>query len=151
MDGVGGTLKRMADEHVLRGCDVTNASDFTNLFQESSITVLKIEKDEVSQMKKEFPSRIIPIQGIMQVHQIVWSVGSNIIFSRKLSCFNCLIPSQTCNHYGFSKHEISSSKILPHASGDSDQGSGTPGIALSIANVAICEKENNLATEKTFW
>ncbi|OWR46733.1 hypothetical protein KGM_215427 [Danaus plexippus plexippus] len=47
MDGVGGSLKRTADRHVLMGNDVRTASEFADLFKIAAIDVKVIPEEDV--------------------------------------------------------------------------------------------------------
>lgn len=47
MDGVGGSLKRTADRHVLMGNDVRTASEFADLFKNAAIDVKVIPEEDV--------------------------------------------------------------------------------------------------------
>ncbi|KAG8285737.1 hypothetical protein J6590_074470 [Homalodisca vitripennis] len=86
MDGVGGVLKRMADEVVRHGTDITCASDFVNtLKKRTKIYLIEIDSSTVDEMKKEVKATVIPpIKNITLARQITW--GSNsIMYSRSLS------------------------------------------------------------------
>lgn len=97
MDGIGGCMKRKADEYISHGADVTCAADLVKLFRDSKITVLEVTNDEVLAIKKKVQALTIPpIKNIMKVHQITFSQG--IMYSRTLSCFECQ-PSIYCDHY----------------------------------------------------
>ena len=52
MDGVGGAIKRRADEHVRHGSDITSARDFVNTFKESDIYIAEIPKADVMEMRR---------------------------------------------------------------------------------------------------
>lgn len=97
MDGIGGTLKRLADERVSHGADVTCASDFADLFKGSKIHVLEVTDAEVVRVKNEVAKSEIPeIRNITKTHQITWT--PEIMYSRSLSCFRCR-NTLYCNHY----------------------------------------------------
>lgn len=102
VDGVGGTLKRRADEKVLHGSDIRNASDFVQLFLNSKITVLEVSSTSIEKAKKELPSDIPQISNIMKMKQILYCVDKNIVFGRTLSCFKC-VSEKPCSHYNLAK------------------------------------------------
>lgn len=79
MDGVGGTLKRTADRHVLMGQDIKSASDFVNLFTKSTIFVKEIPDDDISNAKNLVPKTLDAIPGIMNITNIRWQKGPEII------------------------------------------------------------------------
>uniref|UniRef100_A0A1B6J1Y9 Uncharacterized protein n=1 Tax=Homalodisca liturata TaxID=320908 RepID=A0A1B6J1Y9_9HEMI len=103
MDGVGGVLKRMADEVVRHGTDITCASDFVNtLKKRTKIYLIEIDSSTVDEMKKEVKATVIPpIKNITLARQITWG-STSIMYSRSLSCFSCK-PDTYCDHYTIGK------------------------------------------------
>lgn len=78
MDGIGGTLKRTADRHVLMGQDIKTASDFINLFTKSTIFVKEISDDDISNAKNLVSKTLDAIPGIMNITNIRWQKGPEI-------------------------------------------------------------------------
>lgn len=79
MDGVGGTIKRTADRHVLMGHDITTSSDLGNLFKKSTILVKEIPNDDISRAKDLVPKSLDAIPGIMNITKIIWQREPEVI------------------------------------------------------------------------
>lgn len=99
MDGVGGTLKRKADAIVLRGEDIISASDFVGKLRHGAIQLWEVCDEEIKKMKSELPKKLSPVNGIMSMHQVLWSKHNNKdnLQLRQLSCFTC--TSEECCHF----------------------------------------------------
>lgn len=111
MDGVGGTLKRSADQKVLHGRDITCAADFLDALQHFKILMFEIPPGDIQRLKTVVAGvSIPPMKGIMQVHQVTWPMVGPL-YTRTLSCFNCL-PGVKCDHYHLTKTYIDC--LIPH-------------------------------------
>lgn len=114
MDGVGGSLKRQADDFVLRGGDIVSASDFVTLFKESQTTVVLVDPKEIEVIKNSrLTQNVKKIPNITKLHQVVWEKNNRYLYLRELSCFEC---SSTCIHFGNGKVDLGlavDDKILP--------------------------------------
>lgn len=107
MDGIGGTIKRLADRTVLRGNDITCAGDFINLVRpECKKTYLFEVSSENIQTEKEnsLQNKFSPIKKITQAHQITWGKVTNkvSIYTRSLSCYICPFDEE-CSHFFIDK------------------------------------------------
>lgn len=89
MDGVGGVLKKSADDQVLRGNDVNTAADFVRLLNSSSVLLHEVTDDEIVAIKNLIPEKIDAIPGIMNVTKIIWQNASD--FSILLYQFSKLL------------------------------------------------------------
>lgn len=100
MDGIGGTLKRRADERNLHGKDITSAEDFVNMFEDSKVMVLLVKRERIEAMKKFLDAsvEIQPIANITKMRQITYSVNSKMMYGRSLSCKKCG-ENTLCPHY----------------------------------------------------
>lgn len=78
MDGVGGVLKKSADDHVLRGNDVNTAKDFVRLLKNSTVALHEVTDDEITTFKTMIPKKIDAIPGIMNITKIVWQNASDV-------------------------------------------------------------------------
>lgn len=78
MDGVGGVLKKAADDQVLRGNDVNKAADFVCLLNNTSISLHEVTNDEIVAIKTLIPEKIDAIPGIMNVTKIIWQKASDV-------------------------------------------------------------------------
>lgn len=103
-DGVGGTLKRIADDAVAQGKDVNDFCRFMEVLKLKldKIFVLPIEESlivEEQQFLSHNTSVIKPIKGTMAVHQACWSrEKEGMMMFRTLSCFSCG-PADKCDHH----------------------------------------------------
>lgn len=98
MDGVGGAIKRSADEYVNHGNDIRSASDLVQVLGvKSSSMLIEVTNSEVEEMKKLLPTDLPALKGIMGVRQVVYIKGA--MYCRRLSCFDCLKPSKPCKHF----------------------------------------------------
>lgn len=111
MDGVGGSIKRAADQYVLHGKDINCAGDLVKLFaaSESKIKVVEVSPNAIEEMKKSLPQDVLPIKGIMSLRQVCWSKDHGLMDGRRLSCFNCL-PNKKCEHF----HILKISNLSTH-------------------------------------
>lgn len=102
-DGVGGCLKRTADNLVAQGRDIPN---FTTLVQEltencSGIQVLSIDSKRILEIDSTLSPNIKPFKGTMSIRELTWSRNEeNVLQVRKLCCFKC---TENCTHYGLGK------------------------------------------------
>ena len=101
-DGVGGAMKRMADENVAHGHDIVDASAlYSCLKNTSTVTrIFWINTSDIDFMETILATvDIKPIAGTMSLHQLAWGkCSSGTISLRSLSCFDCP-PSVPCQHY----------------------------------------------------
>ncbi|KAL4719475.1 hypothetical protein ACJJTC_004436 [Scirpophaga incertulas] len=77
--GVGGVLKKTADDQVLRGNDVNTAADFVRLLNNTSVSLHEVTNDDIVAIKTIIPEKIDAIPGIMNVTKIVWQKTSDVI------------------------------------------------------------------------
>lgn len=99
MDGVGGSLKRQADNLVLRGRDISCATSFVENLKKSSIKLWEVSEETIEKLKEELPKNVPAIPNIMSIHQLSWGKENETkVFLRKLSCFICSFGEE-CSHY----------------------------------------------------
>ncbi|CAH1636783.1 unnamed protein product [Spodoptera littoralis] len=115
-DGVGGYLKRTADQKVATGFDIPDAETFFHTLKDSSkIQLYYITNDDIQKVEQAIPHGLIPLRGTMQVHQ-VFSDTPGLLQYRDLSCFcqrgfcACFSP-QTYQPLPVSTSPISPTKI----------------------------------------
>lgn len=88
-DGVGGTLKRLANQYVSQGGDITDSSSFVKCLQAKTLNITLYEiSQETIERNKEFVSslRLKAVPGTHKLHQIVTTELGEISY-RDLSCF----------------------------------------------------------------
>ena len=105
-DGVGGTLKRTADDILQHGGDIPNAKAlFDALSVDSATKVFFVSGENISEVDKLHVNQSA-IPGTMKVHQ-VFTASPRKIALRQLSCFcNNRIPDEACVCYDTIHHEF---------------------------------------------
>lgn len=86
-DGVGGYLKRSADELVARGEDISCAEKFYEVLKDvSKIKLYLISSKDIVDNTKQLPPKLQPLPGTKNMHQIFTDVRGELKY-RTLSCF----------------------------------------------------------------
>jgi len=86
-DGVGATVKRLCDNIVLSGLDLTNASSVRSAIKDLSKTKIYEIPADFNGSGICLPDKQTPaVPGIMKVHQIV-SYNRGTIYARDVSCY----------------------------------------------------------------
>ncbi|CAG2205888.1 unnamed protein product [Mytilus edulis] len=97
-DGVGGTLKRTANDLVLRGKDITSAKSFVESIQEQESLVMLYEVAKRTYCRKTrllASQNLIVVPGTFKLRQIRTSICEEIWY-RDVSC-TCV---ESCSEYG---------------------------------------------------
>ncbi|VDI50501.1 Hypothetical predicted protein [Mytilus galloprovincialis] len=97
-DGVGGTLKRTANDLVLRGKDITSAKSFVESIQEqeSLVMLYEVAKEHIVEKTHLLASQNLKaVPGTFKLHQIRTSICGEIWY-RDVSC-TCV---ESCSEYG---------------------------------------------------
>ncbi|KAJ8282121.1 hypothetical protein COCON_G00046400, partial [Conger conger] len=100
-DGVGGAIKRCADDIVKMGTDIQTPKDLYCTLQENTSSTIRyfwISEDDVSRHDDAVPSQLPVVKGTMKLHQVASQTPGNISH-RELSCF-CSRGGSHCNCYG---------------------------------------------------
>ena len=86
-DGIGATVKRLADKVVLQGKDIPNAQAlFEALEGQTSVKLYQIDAVEVETNVEELSQcKIPPVPGTMSIHQVLWKTENEICY-RDVSC-----------------------------------------------------------------
>ncbi|CAC5422422.1 unnamed protein product [Mytilus coruscus] len=96
-DGVGGALKRRANDLVLHGKDIISAKSFVENFQDSAVFVHEVEQQEIDYKAKILSKETVePVPGTLKLHQIWYSGYGNILY-RDVSC-TCVKGSFHAGH-----------------------------------------------------
>ncbi|XP_028175908.1 uncharacterized protein LOC114364103 [Ostrinia furnacalis] len=86
-DGIGGFLKRAADNIVATGRDIVCAEQFYEAVKDmSKIKLFLISSQEIESIKNQLPKNITPLMGTLHVHQVFTTVRGELQY-RNLSCF----------------------------------------------------------------
>lgn len=100
-DGIGGCLKRIADNLVAQGKDLNNFDSLIRQLQENckGIACYTISGSEITQIENDTSVPVLkPFKGTMTIREIVWiKSSSNLLKARTLSCLTCGI--QECCHF----------------------------------------------------
>lgn len=98
-DGVGATVKRVADAAVAKGKDIDNIKDFMTIVAQSAKNIkLEIVNDyQIFEKDLLIPSdKLKALKGTNKVHQVLWTKDNPNLIFREVSCFICL--SGYCSH-----------------------------------------------------
>ncbi|KAL4720696.1 hypothetical protein ACJJTC_004626 [Scirpophaga incertulas] len=99
-DGVGGTVKRVADAAVAKGKDIDNIKDFMTIVAQSAekVKLEIVNESEIFEKVLLIPlDKLKPLKGTNKVHQVLWKKDyPNLVVFREVSCFICL--SGYCHH-----------------------------------------------------
>jgi len=109
MDGIGGTVKRLADRKVLQGTDITCAQDFANIVGTlTKINIFYINAEEIQLSKLSIPPTVPKIVKIGVTYQVAWVIqnGEITMNMRSRSCNVCLFDNE-CVHFPNGKIKMS--------------------------------------------
>ncbi|XP_042907124.1 uncharacterized protein [Parasteatoda tepidariorum] len=101
-DGIGGTLKRIADRIVACGTDITDVHQFIHCVRKSTeIKLFCVTEEEIEAISKTLPEKIPMLKGTRSLHQLIVEKKGGYLRYRDISCF-CGVLSQRgfCHCYG---------------------------------------------------
>ncbi|XP_043473611.1 uncharacterized protein LOC122505830 [Leptopilina heterotoma] len=101
-DGIGAALKRICDDEILYGRDITDLNSFlpavtkkAKKIHVSSVSLGRIE--EIDKILKDV--ELQTFVGTRKIHQYTWSEETReVIYFNSLSCLNCT-PGTICKHF----------------------------------------------------
>lgn len=106
-DGVGGCIKRTADNLVARGIDIPNIAVLMEQLKIhcTGVHMFYVSEAEIDELDKV--SVVVPLfKGTLKSHEISWSKdGGQLINIRRLTCTLCL-AEQNCHHYGIGQMSL---------------------------------------------
>jgi hypothetical protein len=106
-DGVGGTVKRTADNVIAFGKDITGVNSFVDAVSPrcNKIFICEIADDELHEANcLNVPDTLKPFKGTLKVHQYHWRRSApNEINFKYISCYECLEISAVCDHFSLGK------------------------------------------------
>lgn len=102
-DGVGGVLKRTADQIVARGNDIPNIEILIKHLKERchGVIIEVIHESGILEKDMLIPDNLKEFRGTMRIHQVVWSANQlQTLAMRELSCSlgNCSQEAIQCSH-----------------------------------------------------
>lgn len=92
MDGVGGTLKRSADNLVCYGTGIASCDEFMEKLKIacSNISLTQINEENFEEIQSYCNPNVNQIPQVTLMHQATWDRSTlEILYPRKLSCFTC--------------------------------------------------------------
>lgn len=100
-DGIGGTLKRIADDEVKRGEDMSDFSTLMSALKRKvkNIHISQVDLKTIEEIDSLLPDKIPNFVGTRKVHQCSWKKeNASVIHFNFLSCASCS-PGNICSHY----------------------------------------------------
>ena len=100
-DGIGGLIKRTADDAVAHGRSITSPTDIIQLARDRNLNVVmfEVKTEDIEAMDKCMPKNIKPVKNTMRLHQVVWNrSAAGSLELRELTCNNCG-TNQRCEHF----------------------------------------------------
>lgn len=101
-DGVGGCIKRTADDLVSKGVDIPDLTALVENIQMrcKGIKTIPINAIRIEEIDALIPKDLPLFKGTMMVREFTWSQRNDkTVEFRKLSCTSCA-PGRQCGHYG---------------------------------------------------
>lgn len=100
-DGIGGSLKKSADDEVKYGHDIPDFETLVSTLRTrvEAVHIDVVTKEEIENMDSVLPPQLKTFVGTMKVHQYCWTRENftKIMFN-SLSCFDCP-PGLTCSYF----------------------------------------------------
>lgn len=108
-DGIGGYIKKLADDQVKYGTDVSNFDSLLAILRDrvKSVYIDCVTEEEILHIDAILPNNFKPFVGTMKVHQYTWNkLQHNCILFNSLSCFDCS-NQNSCIHFAMGKIDYS--------------------------------------------
>lgn len=100
-DGVGGALKKTADQLISYGKDITSSSSFIKCLKDNNTKVhlYEVTTADIEEIRSVCDDKQIKaVKNTMRIRQLMWrSNEKRKLVLRYLSCLEC--PNSECNHY----------------------------------------------------
>lgn len=121
-DGVGGSLKKSADQLVCHGHDITSASSFMELLikKNTKVHIYQITTSDINEVQNILDLKDQEtIKNTMRIRQLVWnSSEKSKLILKYLSCLEC--ANNKCDHFlmnpashNFSQLDVTRTSSLP--------------------------------------
>lgn len=96
-DGVGGALKRQADDLVSKGHDIPDARALFSALSktQTSIKLFYVEEEDIEKAVRAMPQNIQPVPSTMRLHQVVTLARGSLI-CRDVSCMCVAMKRLEC-------------------------------------------------------
>ncbi|KAJ0171099.1 hypothetical protein K1T71_002853 [Dendrolimus kikuchii] len=114
-DGVGGCVKRLCDNSVALGKDVSNYDSLMTCLKENcrGIEIYGIGDPSIQDIQEIMDqSPVKAFKGTLKIHQLSWSRNeSNILHARRLSCLSC--PAcMICPHFEIGQITVQHERVV---------------------------------------
>ncbi|CAH0403160.1 unnamed protein product [Chilo suppressalis] len=110
-DGVGGTLKRIADKAVAEGRDIVNLNALKEILSSRcpSIMLFEVNTANIAEIENfvKHSGNISAFRGTQKIRQFVYN--GDVLEFRQLSCFDCV---GKCTHYHLGYYSSSNPSII---------------------------------------
>jgi len=108
-DGVGGCVKRIADDFIAKGNDIYNLDSLMACLHKNckGIQAYKINEEFISDVESILNlSTTRPFKGMLGIHQVTWSINNPLVLQvRRLSCLICTADMHCC-HFGIGQINV---------------------------------------------
>ena len=96
-DGVGGVLKRLADQLVCQGRDIPDPASLYRalLMTSTSVKLFYVEAERGEEAHSLMPEKIMSVPGTMRIHQVVTKEKGHLI-TRDVSCMRVTQKNVSC-------------------------------------------------------
>jgi len=115
-DGIGGVVKRTADQCVAHGSDITSVDMLIENLKAASLKVhiFKVDQTDIEVVDCYVPKKLKSIPNTMKLHQLVWrSRAPATLELRGLSCTSC--TDQLCKHFAMNPATFTFLEARPSA------------------------------------
>ena len=109
VDGIGGYLKKFADDQLKYGTDVPDFDSLLSILRSrvKSVCIDCITEEEILKIDAILPNNLKPFVGTMKVHQYTWNkLQSNCILFNSSSCFDCF-DENLCRNFSMGRIDYS--------------------------------------------
>ncbi|KAL5013419.1 hypothetical protein ScPMuIL_007689 [Solemya velum] len=127
-DGIGGSLKRVADRCVRQGTDILDAKTFVNTLREelTSVELFLVHDTDILEMEDKLKARTLKtVPGTLRLHQVTTTAPGQIKF-RDVSC--------TCTEHVCDGHTLRDFSFTEIQTVDTSQQQNASGIKVDESN-----------------
>lgn len=100
-DGIGGSLKKMADEKVKYGQDIPDFETLVSILHKSvkSIHIDVVKKKDIETLDAVLPEELKTFKGTMKMHQYTWTKSQPKTISFRLLSYSECSTGVKCKHF----------------------------------------------------
>lgn len=148
-DGVGGTIKRLADQAVAFGKSITSAKTFIDNVQKNTkiflYQVSTTDINEISDLSSKLGDNSVNVPNTMKIRQLIWFNDTpNSLILKYKSCLSC---KTKCDHYLLHPAEFVFQislldKCLTNLNLENESDSDEDNLPLSALQAKNCDSSN---------